>query len=233
MALLDDLKTDVDSVLAQTWDLRDGEVVPTSETVALAGGGVKLTATMLYADLADSTAIAMWDRRIAARLCKAFLATSSRLIRSQGGEVRSFDGDRVMGVFLGNRKNTSAGKCALQINWVFQEIIRPKFEAKYEGFRNGKYGLAHCTGLDTSEVLVVRAGIRNNNDLIWVGSAPNVAAKLSGIREAPYFSFVTGAVYDRLADEAKLSNGANMWEERAWSSGPVKRIFRSSWKWTP
>ncbi|MGB6659152.1 MAG: hypothetical protein WBE90_08670, partial [Xanthobacteraceae bacterium] len=61
-----------------------------------------------------------------------------------------------------------------------------KFDAKYAAFREGKYGLAHCTGIDTSEVLVVRAGIRNNNDLIWVGSAPNVTAKLSALREAPY-----------------------------------------------
>ncbi|MGB6796811.1 MAG: hypothetical protein WBE48_09715, partial [Xanthobacteraceae bacterium] len=107
MATVDELKSDVDQVLNQPWELRDGEVVPTSDTVALAGGGVRLTATMLYADLADSTQIAMWDRRVAARLCKAFLASSSRLIRSHGGQVRSFDGDRVMGVFLGDHKNTS------------------------------------------------------------------------------------------------------------------------------
>ena len=204
MALVDDLRKEVDGILTQAWDVRDGEVVPTTDTVALAGGGVKLNATMLYADLADSTQIAMWDRRVAAKLCKAFLASSSRLIRAQGGELRSFDGDRVMGVFLGKFKNTSATKCALQINWTFLNLIKPKFEAKYDAIRDGTYKLAHCTGVDNSEVLVVRAGIRNNNDLIWVGSAPNVAAKMSGFRDAPYFSFITGSVYDKLADEAKL-----------------------------
>jgi adenylate cyclase len=233
MALSDDLKGDVDGILADTWDIRDGTVVPTSDKVALAGGGVKLNATILYADLADSTTIAMWDRRVAARLFKAFLACSSRLIRSHDGDVRSFDGDRVMGVFLGNSKNTSAAKCALRINWIFLNLIKPKFEAKYEAVRDGTYKLAHCAGVDTSEVLTVRAGIRNNNDLIWVGSAPNVAAKLSAIRDAPYFSFITGTVYDQMGDESKLSNGRNMWEERAWNSGPVKRVFRSSWTWTP
>jgi|HubBroStandDraft_4_1064222.scaffolds.fasta_scaffold218173_2 adenylate cyclase len=233
MALADDIKTDVDGVLNQTWDVREGEVVPTTEKIALAGGGVKLDATMLYADLADSTELAMWDRRVAARLFKAFLACSSRLIRAQGGEVRSFDGDRVMGVFLGKYKNTSAAKCALQINWAFQKLIKPKFEAKYEALRNGTYKLAHCTGVDTSEVLVVRAGIRNNNDLIWIGSAPNVAAKMSAFRDSPYFSFISGPAYDKLADEAKLSNGTNMWEERLWNAGPIKRVFRSSWTWSP
>lgn len=234
MALVDDLKNDVDGILSQTWDVRDGEVVPTTETVALAGGGVKLNATMLYADLADSTELAMWDRRVTSRLCKAFLACSSRLIRAQGGDVRSFDGDRVMGVFLGKSKNTSATKCALNINWIFLNLIKPKFESKYEALKNGTYKLAHCTGVDTSEVLVVRAGIRNNNDLIWVGSAPNVAAKMSAFREAPYFSFISGTVYDTMADEAKISHDKrNMWEERAWNTGPIKRVFRSSWSWSP
>jgi adenylate cyclase len=233
MALSDDLKSDVNGALNQAWDVRDGEVVPTTQNVALAGGGVRFTATMLYADLADSTELAMWDRRVTAKLCKAFLACASRLIRQQGGDVRSFDGDRVMGVFLGNYKNTSATKCALQINWTFINVIKPKFEAKYEALGNGSHKLAHCTGIDTSDVLAVRAGIRNNNDLIWIGSAPNVAAKLSGLRESPYYTFISGAVYDKLANEAKVHNEQNMWEQRAWNTGPVKRVFRSLWSWTP
>ena len=233
MALSDDLRKEVNGVVNQAWDVRDGEVVPATDKVALAGGGVKLEATMLYADLADSTEIAMWDRRVAAKLCKAFLACASRLIRAQGGELRSFDGDRVMGVFLGNSKNTSAAKCALQINWAFLNLIKPKFEAQYEIMRNGTHKLAHCTGVDTSEVLVVRAGIRNSNDLIWIGSAPNVAAKMSAFRDGPYFSFISGPAYDCLAPEAKATNNKSMWEERVWNAGPIKRVFRSSWTWQP
>src|ERR1700674_4405221 len=114
MSLLDDLKADVDGVLTTKWDVRDGEVVPESESVALAGGAVKLSAAMLYSDLADSTALAMYDWRVAARVFKAFLVCSSRVILARDGRIRSFDGDRVMGVFIGNYKNTSAAKCALQ-----------------------------------------------------------------------------------------------------------------------
>lgn len=54
MALLDDLEHDISDVLSASWDLRDGEVVPSTENVALSGGGVKIAATMLYADLAES-----------------------------------------------------------------------------------------------------------------------------------------------------------------------------------
>ena len=155
MALADDLATDINSVLAFNWDTRDGQVAPTTDTISLAGGGVKLNATMLYADLADSTRLSMWDRRVAARVFKAFLSASSRLIKARDGFVRSFDGDRVMGVFLGNTKNSNAVKCALQINWMFRNLLRPKFQAKYAKIADGSYPLSHTAGVDTSEVLVV------------------------------------------------------------------------------
>lgn len=233
MATKEDLDQRIDSALTQAWTVRDGRVVPTTENVQLAGGAVELAATMLYSDLADSTELAMWDRRVTARLCKAFLACATHLIKAEGGEPRSFDGDRVMGVFLGSTKNTSAVRCALKINWMFRNQLKPKFEAKYEAFRNGTYKLAQCTGVDTSDVFVVRTGVREHNDLIWVGRAPNVAAKLSGIRDTPFHTFITDAVFNQMMDPVKVTNGAAMWEERVWSSGPVSKVYRSSWEWKP
>jgi adenylate cyclase len=229
MALADDINSDVTGVLNQNWNIRDGQVVPESSQVLLAGGGVKLQATVLYSDLADSTALAMWDRRVAARVFKAFLASTTRIIRAQNGNIRSFDGDRVMGIFVGASKNSAATKAALRINWMFTHLLKPKFEAKYEALRNGTYPLAYSSGIDTSDVLAVRGGIRDNNDLIWVGRAPNVAAKLCSLRESTFHSYITGEVYDVINDEAKLYQGQNMWEERVWSTGPVRRIFRSNW----
>ena len=108
-------------------------------------------------------------------------------------------------------------------------VLKPKFEAKYEAIRNGTYKLEYSTGIDTGEVLAVRGGIRDNNDLIWVGRAPNVAAKLCSLRENNYRSYMTGDVYDMISEEAKLYQGQNMWEERTWTKGPVARVFRSSW----
>ncbi len=232
MGLKDDVAAAVDGILSQEWDIRDGTVVPTTESVALSGGAVRLEAAMVYADLADSTELSMqYDRRVAAKVLKSYLAVASRIITSLGGDIRSFDGDRVMGVFLGDYKNSTAAKCALKINWAFLKIIKPKLEAKYSSLANGSYKLLQCVGIDTSEVLVVRAGIRNNNDLIWVGRAPNVAAKLSGLRESPYHSFITKAVYGKLNKEAKISStGQDMWEARKWSGvSGVEDVYRSNW----
>jgi class 3 adenylate cyclase len=238
MSLQDDLANDVNTLLNQEWSIREGQVVPTSDSIALAGGAAKLSATILYADLADSTELAIkYDRRVAAKVYKCFLSCCSKIIRARGGDIRSFDGDRVMSIFVGNYKNTSAAKCALQINHAFLKIIKPKLEAKYDSLKSGSYKLAHCVGIDTSEVLTVRAGIRKNNDLVWVGRAPNIAAKLSTLRESPFHSYITEDVYNSLAEEAKLSSGAKkpMWESRSWKTLEpfgIKTIYRSSWTWS-
>ncbi|MBS1703687.1 MAG: adenylate/guanylate cyclase domain-containing protein [Armatimonadetes bacterium] len=232
MGLKTDLEKEVDGILSQTWSTRDGTVVPTTTDVALAGGGVKLNAVMLYADLADSTILAAtYDRRIAAKVYKAFLACASRIIKAHNGVIRSFDGDRVMAVFLGSTPNTNAAKSALQIKWAVENIVRPKLEAKYEAIRNGEYKISHAVGIDVSEVLVVRGGVRNDNDLIWIGRAPNVAAKLCALR-GTYRTFITADVYKKLSNEAKTSDGKNMWVEQAWSApGGVDTIYKSSWGW--
>lgn len=233
MGIKGDLETSVADIIKQPWDIRDGQVVPETGDIALKGGGVRLDATILYADLADSTGLAMkFDKRVAAKVAKAFLSTCSRIIRDHSGEIRSFDGDRVMAAFIGESKNTSAAKCALKINYCFLKILKPKFESAFPKL-SSEFSLAHCTGIDTSEMLIVRGGIRNNNDLVWIGRAPNIAAKLSDFRESPYHSYITVDVYNRLADEAKISEGKEMWGKRTWTNGPVSDIYRSSWSWEP
>lgn len=94
----------------------------------------------------------------------------------------------------------------MNINYAFTEIIKRRLEAKYPQLGTD-YDLAHCVGVDTSEVLVVRGGVVNNNDLVWVGRAPNVAAKLSGLREPAYHSFITAAVYNKLQEGRKDFTG--------------------------
>src|SRR5271165_7011823 len=164
MALSDDLRAETGEIVRSAWDRRKGTVVPQPEDVGLGNEGVTFNATFLYADLADSTELAIKDTSIAAEVFKAYLRGTTRIIRALGGEIRSFDGDRVMGVFTEGNKNTSGAKAALQINHFFSKILRPSF-MNYYSTRSLK--LTQTVGVDTSEVVVVRAGIRNNNDLVW------------------------------------------------------------------
>ena len=237
MALSDDLKSDVQKIITTTWNLRKGQIVPSTDNILLAGGAVELDATFLYADLANSSKIAKeLDRRIAAKIMKSFLATTTRVIRHCGGAIVSFDGDRVLGVFVGDYKNSSAAKCALQIKYVVIKIIRKKFESDYPSVKNASFRIDHGVGVDTGTVLIVRAGARGANDLISIGRAPNLAAKLSEIREPDYQSFITASVYNCLSDESKFGgeDNKNMWEQRTWKFLEDSIIvYRSSWHWAP
>ena len=94
---------------------------------------------------------------------------------------------------------------------------------------------AHCVGVDTSEVLVVRAGQRGSNDLVWIGRAPNLAAKLSEIRENHHHSYISEEVFTRMNDSAKYGGDQNkmMWERRSVNfAGEDTIVYRSSWRWT-
>ena len=225
----------VDDIFASAFEEREGRKVPESDDVALAKGAVKLDATFLYADLAGSGRIAAacpWDTT--ARIIRAYLDCAVRLIRSHGGEIRSFDGDRVMGVFMGDSKNGDAANCAREILWMTEMVIQPKATAKFASVRKGGVKVQQACGIDTGVSRAVRAGIRNNNDLIWTGRAPSFAAKLSDIREFPYCTFISEAVYKRLNEGAKMSKGNTIWERRSVKFADTNEIiYRSSYARQP
>jgi class 3 adenylate cyclase len=135
-----------------------------------------------------------------------------------------------MAVFIGDFKNTSAAKAALQINWAMQFVIRPALNAQYS---NNTYVPGHGVGIDTSPLLVARIGVKNDNDLVWVGRAANHAAKLSDLRDGLNVSWISKEVYDALASQSKLSPaGENMWQARTWGAMNNRSIYCSSWRWS-
>lgn len=235
MGLKDDLSTKVNEILTVSWNVRDGQVVPVTEAVNLTDGAVKLDAAYLYADLADSTTLARdFDRRTAARVVRSYLHVMTKLITHHSGAIRSFDGDRVMGIFIGDSKCTIAAKCALQMNWAFQNLVRDPINQKFPKLKENGYTLEHSVGVDVGEALVVRSGVRGSNDLISIGAAPNTAARLSDLRESPYRSFITKTVYDQLHESSKMSaDGKNVWESRTLDmKGKSLSLYRSSWTWS-
>jgi len=223
------LNEDVRGIFRTAWNETKGQVVPRSEDLGLSNVGRALSATVLYADIDGSTQLVdAYRTQFAAEVYKAFLLCSTRIIRLNGGEVRSFDGDRVMGVFIGDSKNSSAAKAGLQINYAVKKIIRPALKSQYS---STEYTIRHTVGIDTSEMLVVRGGIRNNNDLVWVGSAANHAAKMNSL-SSDYPTRITKAVFDKLSDQSKYGGKPRrmMWTSADWNGKP---IYRSTWDWRP
>ncbi len=235
MSITADLQKEVKQIFsyADSWDVRKGQRVPEPEDVSLGNGAVELEATVLYADLADSTNLVK-DYRwwFAAEVCKSYLHCACKIIRHNGGTITSFDGDRVMGIYIGDSKNTSATKSALQINYCVEKIINPAIKEK---FSSTDYVVKQAIGVDTSKIYAVRTGIRNNNDLVWIGPAANYAAKLCAQRKHDNGAWITSQIYNNMHESVKYGNngsGANMWDSQTWDE-TGGTVYSSAWIWNP
>lgn len=218
----------VGKIFGDRWSRRDGKVVPDDTSLTMGNDAIDLNATILYADLRGSTAMVDGKRdEFAAEVYKSFLYCSARILTGQGGTITSYDGDRIMAVFIGDSKNTSAVKAALKIHWAVVNIIQPALKKQYP---NSDFVLKHTCGIDTSKVMVAKTGARGANDLVWVGRAANYAAKLSDSTAAQ--TFITKEVYDNMNKEVKASaQGEAMWKPYTWNSHDKRVIYGSSWTW--
>lgn len=229
MALRDELAEAVDKIFRATWDVRDGRDVPESEDLALGNEAVRLEeAVVLYADMAGSTSLVKGHKwEFASEIYKAFLHCAARIISSEGGEITAYDGDRIMAIYIGDAKNTSAARSALKINFCREKIINPLIVKRYPSVQ---FRLKHVVGIDRSELHATRTGVRGANDLVWVGRAANYAAKLSDLSD-DYQSRITKDVFDRLHDSLKFTDGKAMWEAATWTAMNNLQIYRSTWWW--
>lgn len=229
----EDLEQAVKAVFKAKWEERDGNVVPEPSALRLGNDAVKLDAVCLYADLAESTDLVNKKKAwFAAEIYKTFLHCASKIIVAEGGVITSFDGDRVMGIFIDGAKNTAAARCGLKINYAVGQIINPALKAQYP---NDGYALKHAVGIDRSDIFAARTGVRGSNDIVWVGRAANYAAKLATLRDEGYATFITKSVYDKMWESMRVkeSTGENRWEARSCSTLPGITIYRSSWRWKP
>lgn len=228
------VETSVSEILCAPWNITNGTKVPETDDIVMKNGGRLVDATYLYADLAGSSKMAeSLLKETTAKIMRAYINTASRILREFGGEIRSFDGDRVMAIFMGVDKETKAARAALAINWAVIYVLRPAIE---KNWADGKKfcDISHGIGIDTGEALIVRGGVRNNNDLISIGRAPNKAAKLSEIRDS-YQLTMTSDVFEAMSDEVKtLDNGKKYWAKttKRNESGTLDVLYRSSGFWS-
>lgn len=224
------------TLLTTQFDIRIGTVVPTTDTVKLVDGAVQVKAVFLYADLADSTGLAEnHPRETTAKVIRSYLNAATRVIRNRSGEIRSFDGDRVMGIFIGDDAPNRAARAALELKWVVDNIVQRKIASQFKSIQNSGWVMKSGSGLDIGESMLVRGGVRNNNDLISIGDAPNIAAKLSELRK--YRTYITDQLWDAMSYSTcyseKDGNAQSMWSEpRDVKLGDrVVSIRSSSWGW--
>jgi class 3 adenylate cyclase len=231
MAIADDLEVEVGRIFRESWNVRDGRVVPEDADLSLGNEAVEFKqATVLYADLSGSTALVddkSWQ--FAAEIYRSFLYCAARIIRNEGGVVTAYDGDRVMGVFIGETQSTDAVRAALKIRYAVSQIINPAIKKQYS---KSSYVVRHVVGVDMSHISVARTGVRGGNDLVWVGRAANYAAKLTELDLEPR-TWITKDVFDSMTDSVKYGGNPKqlMWKSWTWTPMNGYSVYSSTWHW--
>lgn len=228
MALVDDLKAEVATVFSTAWERSSGRVVPVPSSIGLGNKAIEFeSATVLYADLDGSTAMVdRWPWMFCAEIYKTYLHCAAKLIKAQDGVISAYDGDRVMAVFIGERKCTRAATAALQLNYAVRHILNPALKRQYP---QAEFELQHAVGIDMSSIRAARTGVRGDNDLVWIGRAANYAAKLTSLPNREFQVWITADVFNIMAPNVKQYKQSAVWQARSWSKMNDLLIYGSNW----
>jgi adenylate cyclase len=224
---VDAFEQTIESILADSWTPRRGVAVPQVDAVNLSNDIVQIDGAVLFADLAHSTVLVR-DHvpQFAAQVIKVFLAVCSRAIRRYDGDIRSFDGDRVMGVFTGNNYIENATRAALLINGLMINSAIPKLMRRWNF--NTLYRIAYGCGVDFGQIHVIKAGIRSYNDLVFLGMPTINAAKLAQERHLGLPVLITKNIFSQIQGTAlwRTDSGQPAW--RPSYSAKVKGLIYGS-----
>jgi adenylate cyclase len=229
---LDVYKKEVDVFFDGDYEIVKTKAIPEVSNLKFGKHAKEVELAILFIDIRESTKImASMKRSTGAKIYKSFLWGISKIAKDNSGEVRSFNGDGVLVVFVGNYKCNSAVRAAMQMKYFCQTVLKPKADVYLKNKESLEgtlfdYGI----GIDHGTVLVVRGGMRgdNNNDLVWVSNATNYAVKMSGISSDPYNIRISDKVYALLDDSRKKSGDESMWEKMLWNE---KNLYRTKFKW--
>ena len=229
MALIDDLTQKVHGFAFDSWGhIPNAYVLPDADDLTFGNSGERLDVCILYADIHRSTEMVddLPDTK-AASYYKAFLHCAAKLVKENDGTIQAYDGDRIMGVFIGASRVDNAVVAALQLNNVVSNVINPEFESS--GILSHR-PIKHTVGIDAGKVLVAKTGVRVDNDLVWVGSAANYAAKLNSFEglDVDYATRITSDAYALLSSQWKLHGVNSMWEG-PYNNLKKKTHYRSSY----
>ena len=118
-----------------------------------------------------------------------------------------------MGVFVGDGRAGRAVRAAMKINYMCRQVIQPALHDKYKSIKASGWQLRGVSGIASSSTTMIRVGIRNNDDMVSIGIAPNLAARLSELRVGSTTNvFIGKGSFDMLANSEKVSSkGDDMW----------------------
>lgn len=137
------------------------------------------SATVLFADLRDSTALAEnLGPEALVGLLNTYLGTLARCVLARGGIVDKFLGDGLMAIFgvLSESGDgaVEAGRAALEMRDAVRELNSARIH-------RGEVPVEFGAGIHTGDVVFGLVGMIGRSDYTAVGDTVNTAARLSGL----------------------------------------------------
>ena len=243
MALKDDIKNKVKTILDDKFTVTDITYIPKIDDSKLTFGntGLKFTGSVLFIDMRGSTKLLnSHNKTTVAKLHMAYFHTIVKIANSLDGNVRSFNGDSALIFFEGNYKETisTAVKCAMQIKYMIDNSSSGINEL-LKKYSKLDFGI----GIDHGDVLCTKVGVggEHNRDLFWIGNSVNKSTRLGDQSKSPKHISISSYVYDNLLDYAKFGTRKNyfgqdekvdMWTRSTFTyNEKTEYFYYTSWHW--
>ncbi len=228
MALLYDLKNKINAYANEKYEVEETTFVPGTDFSKLTFGNKGLTCAFafLFVDIRKSSELHdTYGYKTAAKIYQSFHEINVRVIASNEGSVRAFDGDRIMGVFSGDTKRSNAVKSAMQIQWAIRKILNPVLGT------NNICGAGVDNGI-TLVTKVGKGGRSDNQDLVWIGKASNYASHLSHVANDTTIISVETFMYMN-ADHKLSDDKKDLWKHKTISlkNGTKVNCYESGTGW--
>ena len=234
MSLKDDIEKQVKDYIHSEYNISKSNVVPRRSHLTFGPSAKEMWGRVLFIDLRKSRQIlAERNDLVSIRTHKSFLYAVSKCIRSEGGEIRSFNGDSILTFFNGDGIDSArrAVRTAMKVKYALEEFVNPQLKKAF-----GKV-IDFGIGIAQGDILVAKSGISGDEDyqdLIWIGWPVYHAVGYGEIVSRPKSICISKNVYNSIEEDGDiiLSNGKPMWEE---SEIELKNgtftVYRTAYRW--
>ncbi len=239
MALSDDLIKDGTEIFSQKFEVTTGWSSPSTTDVPFDNTGKKIKLVALFVDIRKSTTLVnTLGLEWSARMYKAYVRAVTQIVRARNGRILSFNGDGIVAGFVGSATAENAAVLSgLNLNWFLGNYLKPTVDPLLANV-GAPAGLTfdYGIGVDVGDVLVVKAGMRgeDNHDLVWAGNPVNYAVKVASQASLPYSLCVSEKVLEAAHYSLKTYSPTStfMWEYWRWQD-KNQWLWRTTWNYGP
>lgn len=178
----------------------------------------------VYIDLASSTKINIQEnQKLAAHIFDSYIKATVKIFKEYQCKYIDIQGDGAFALFDGDDRINRAIVAAVTIKTLLSR--NTDYFSKFVSSRLSSTNLSLRIGIHQGNVLAKKAGIRGENEIIWLGDAVSVASKICNLKIYKDNNFksdtirISNTIYQNITNQHLLMSCGcggtvtNLWEE--------------------